>query len=83
MEKSVKMLIPFDLRCNGCGRRTCKGDRFQGLKEEAGRDACFGVEIYRFQFQCPSCRAAFYIKSDPGRYDYIVESGATLVARKV
>ncbi|KAL2245556.1 UNVERIFIED_CONTAM: hypothetical protein Sindi_2823800 [Sesamum indicum] len=83
MEKSVKMLIPFDLRCNECGRRTYRGDRFRGLKEEAGKDSCLGVEIYRFQFECPSCRAAFSIKSDPGRYDYVVESGATLVSRKV
>ena len=87
MEKSVKsaaaapvnMRIPFELCCNECGRQTYKGDRFWGLKEKAGKDSCFGVEIYRFQFQCPSCRADFFIKSDPGRYDYIVESGATLV----
>ncbi|KAL2227949.1 UNVERIFIED_CONTAM: hypothetical protein Sindi_1774600 [Sesamum indicum] len=90
MEKSVKsaaaapvnMRIPFELCCNECGRQTYKGDRFWGLKEKAGKDSCFGVEIYRFQFQCPSCRADFFIKSDPGRYDYIVESGATLVPRK-
>ncbi|KAL0447714.1 UNVERIFIED_CONTAM: hypothetical protein Slati_1899300 [Sesamum latifolium] len=90
MEKSVKksaaaapvnMRIPFELWCNECGRQTYKGDRLWGLKENAGKDSCFGVEIYRFQFHCPSCRAHFFVKSDPGRYDYILESGAILRPR--
>ncbi|KAK4431207.1 hypothetical protein Salat_0882800 [Sesamum alatum] len=70
----VKMHIPFELRCNECGRRTHKGDIYLGLKEEVEKDSCLDVEIYRFDFKCPSCRATFSIKSDPGRYDYVVES---------
>ncbi|KAI3454063.1 hypothetical protein Pfo_010726 [Paulownia fortunei] len=78
----VKMLIPFGLQCDECGRRTNKGDRVWALKEEAGKDSSLDVEIYRFQVTCPCCRATFSIISDPGRYDYVLEAGATLVPRK-
>ncbi|KAG8381870.1 hypothetical protein BUALT_Bualt05G0017800 [Buddleja alternifolia] len=78
----VKMVIPFSLRCGGCERRTDKGDRICGLKEEIGKDSTFDVEIYRFTFTCLCCRNTFSIISDPGRYDYVLESGATLVPKK-
>ncbi|PIM98644.1 hypothetical protein CDL12_28874 [Handroanthus impetiginosus] len=80
---ATKMVIPFDLQCDACGRPTNKGDKLWATKEEIGKDDAFDIEIYRYQFKCLCCRSPFSIKSDPGRYDYVLEDGATLIPKKL
>ncbi|CAA3010766.1 Hypothetical predicted protein [Olea europaea subsp. europaea] len=79
----VKMMLPFDVYCEHCGFCMGKGNRFVAVKEEAGWEALFEILIWRFKFNCYSCSAPFAIKTDPSRYDYIVEFGATLVPKNV
>ncbi|CAA2988318.1 Hypothetical predicted protein [Olea europaea subsp. europaea] len=79
----VKMMLPFDVYCEHCGFCMGKGNRFVAVKEEAGWETLFEIPICRFKFYCYSCSTPFAIKTDRGRYDYIVEFGETLVPKNV
>ncbi|KAL9174339.1 hypothetical protein ABFS82_02G046700 [Erythranthe guttata] len=74
--KRVRMTMPFGLKCNKCDRHTDKGEKLYCFKRAIGIDSTFEVEIFRFEFWCQCCRSDFSIVSDPGRYDYVLESGA-------
>ncbi|CAI9768995.1 unnamed protein product [Fraxinus pennsylvanica] len=79
----VKMTLPFNVYCEHCGFFMGKGNRFEAAKEEAGWETLFDIPIWRFKINCYSCSAPFAIKTDPGRYDYVIEFGATSVPKKV
>ncbi|KAL7156976.1 hypothetical protein ABFS83_02G046000 [Erythranthe nasuta] len=80
--KRVRMTMPFGFKCNKCDRHTDKGEKLYCFKRAIGIDSTFEVEIYRFEFWCQCCRSDFSIVSDPGRYNYVLESGATVVAKR-
>lgn len=74
---SVRMMLPFTVRCNSCGEFMYAGKKFNTRKETAQGETYLGIAIQRFYFKCTNCGAEFAIKTDPKNCDYAVESGAT------
>ncbi|KAL2516903.1 Family of unknown function (DUF572) [Abeliophyllum distichum] len=78
-EKPKKFMVrrkalPFKVHCEYCGFCMDKGNKYDAVKEEVGWESLFEIPIWRFKFNCYSCSAPFFIKTDPGRYDFILES---------
>ena len=74
---SVRMMLPFTVRCNSCGEFMYAGKKFNTRKETAQGETYLGIPIQRFYFKCTNCGSEFAIKTDPKNCDYAVESGAT------
>ena len=74
---SVRMMLPFTVRCNSCGEFMYAGKKFNTRKENANGEDYLGIPIQRFYFKCVNCGAEFAIKTDPKNSTYVVESGAT------
>ena len=74
---SVRMMLPFTVRCNSCGEFMYAGKKFNTRKENANGEDYLGIPIQRFYFKCVNCGGEFAIKTDPKNSSYVVESGAT------
>lgn len=74
---TVRMMLPFTVRCNSCGEFMYAGKKFNTRKETAQGETYLGIPIQRFFFKCTNCGCEFSIKTDPKNCDYAVESGAT------
>ena len=74
---SVRMMLPFTVRCNSCGEFMYAGKKFNTRKENANGEAYLGIAITRFYFRCVNCGSEFAIKTDPKNSSYVVEYGAT------
>ena len=74
---SVRMMLPFTVRCNACGEFKKKKKKFNTRKENANGEDYLGIAITRFYFKCVNCGSEFAIKTDPKNSSYVVEYGAT------
>lgn len=74
---TVRMMLPFTVRCNSCGEFMYSGKKFNVRKETANGEDYLGIPIERFYFKCTNCEAEFIIQTDPKNSDYAVVSGAT------
>lgn len=74
---TVRMMLPFTVRCNSCGEFMYAGKKFNTRKETAQGETYLGIAIQRFFFKCTNCGTEFSIKTDPKNSDYAVEYGAT------
>lgn len=74
---TVRMMLPFTVRCNSCGEFMYAGKKFNTRKETAQGETYLGIAIQRFFFKCTNCGTEFSIKTDPKNCDYAVEYGAT------
>ena len=74
---SVRMMLPFTVKCNACGEFMYAGKKFNTRKETANGEDYLGIAIERFYFKCVNCGSEFAIKTDPKSGGYVVEYGAT------
>ena len=74
---TVRMMAPFNMRCQTCGEYIYKAKKFNARKEDVENDTYLGVRIYRFYIKCPRCLQEIAFKTDPQTADYVIEAGAT------
>ena len=72
---SVRMMLPFTVRCSKCGEFNYQGRKYNTRKETAAGEDYLGIAIQRFYFKCTNCGGEFTIKTDPKNSTYVVESG--------
>lgn len=74
---SIRVMAPFNMRCNTCGEYIYKGKKFNSRKETVENETYLGLHIFRFYIKCPRCIAEIAFKTDPQSTDYELEAGAT------
>ena len=75
--KTVRVMLPFSMRCSTCLDYVYKGKKFNARKETCKEKYLDRVEIYRFYIKCPSCYSEITYKTDPANADYAAEHGCT------
>ncbi|KAK6994886.1 coiled-coil domain-containing protein 94 [Biomphalaria glabrata] len=74
---SIRIMAPFNMRCNTCGEYIYKGKKFNSRKENVDNEDYLGLRIFRFYIKCPKCVAEIAFKTDLANTDYALEAGAT------
>lgn len=74
--KTVRVMVPFSLRCATCGEFIYKGRKFNARKETVEGDY-LGIPIFRFYIRCVYCSSEITYVTDPKNADYTIEQGAT------
>jgi hypothetical protein len=72
---SSHFMLPMSVRCLTCGEFMGAGLKFNAKKSTAA-ETYLGAKIFRFSMKCKACPAAFIVKTDPERGDYVCEAGA-------
>lgn len=75
--RTVRLMLPFSMRCTTCLDYIYKGRKFNARKETCAEKYLGRVEIYRFHIKCPSCYAEITYRTDPQNADYAAEHGCT------
>jgi hypothetical protein len=75
--KTVRVMLPFSMRCSTCLDYIYKGKKFNARKETCKEKYLDRVEIYRFYVKCPSCYSEITYRTDPANADYAAEHGCT------
>ncbi|CAD5111128.1 DgyrCDS467 [Dimorphilus gyrociliatus] len=73
----IRIMAPFNMRCNNCGEYIYKGKKFNSRKEDVPNERYLDLYIYRFYIKCPRCVSEIAFKTDPENADYKLEAGAT------
>lgn len=68
----VRVELPWNAWCEGCGRHIGRGKRFNALKEKNGK--YYTTTLWRFSFKC-SCGEELVLCTDPERRDYRGQGG--------
>ncbi|XP_045462727.1 splicing factor YJU2-like [Harmonia axyridis] len=74
---TVRLMAPFNMRCETCGEYIYKGKKFNARKEDVENENYLGIRIYRFYIKCTRCLQEISFKTDPQSTDYVIEAGAT------
>lgn len=74
---TVRLMAPFNMRCQTCGEYIYKGKKFNARKEDVENQDYLGIRIYRFYIKCTRCLQEISFKTDPKNTDYEIEAGAT------
>ncbi|KAI1500950.1 CWC16 protein [Biscogniauxia marginata] len=74
--QTVRLMVPFSLKCLKCGEFIYRGRKFNARKETPPDEKYLGIQIYRFYIKCTRCSAEITFKTDPKNNDYACESGA-------
>ncbi|KAL8620926.1 hypothetical protein ACOMHN_044073 [Nucella lapillus] len=74
---SIRIMAPFNMRCDVCGEYIYKGKKFNSRKENVDDEDFLGLRIFRFYIRCPKCVAEIAFKTDLKNTDYTLEAGAT------
>lgn len=74
--QTVRLMIPYTMRCTTCGEFIYKGKKFNARKENTDQKY-FSIPIYRFYVRCPRCSSEISYRTDPKNADYVAEQGAT------
>ncbi|XP_064606996.1 splicing factor YJU2-like [Liolophura sinensis] len=74
---SIRIMSPFNMRCNTCGEYIYKGKKFNSRKETVEDEDYLGLRIFRFYIKCPRCVSEIAFKTDLRTTDYALEDGAT------
>ncbi|XP_050300862.1 splicing factor YJU2 [Anthonomus grandis grandis] len=74
---TVRLMAPFNMRCETCGEYIYKGKKFNARKEDVENEDYLGIRIYRFYIKCTRCLQEISFKTDPRNTDYEIEAGAT------
>ncbi|CAG9770593.1 unnamed protein product [Ceutorhynchus assimilis] len=74
---TVRLMAPFNMRCETCGEYIYKGKKFNARKEDVEHEDYLGIRIYRFYIKCTRCLQEISFKTDPRNTDYEIEAGAT------
>jgi uncharacterized membrane protein YgcG len=73
---TVRMALPFTLRCSTCGEYMGRGRKFNSRKEVVKERNYRGIKIFRFYQRCTRCSSEFTFCTDPENMDYAAEHGA-------
>ncbi|XP_063676826.1 splicing factor YJU2-like [Bolinopsis microptera] len=73
----VRIMAPFNMRCNTCGEYIYKGKKFNSKKEDVLDMDYLGLKIFRFFIKCTRCLAEISFRTDPENTDYVCEQGAS------
>ncbi|KFD47138.1 hypothetical protein M513_11988 [Trichuris suis] len=73
----IRVMAPFNMRCNTCGEYIYKGKKFNARRETVEDETYLGLPIFRFYFRCPQCLAEITFKTDLKNCDYAQEHGST------
>lgn len=74
--QSVRLMLPFSLKCTTCGEYVGKGRKFNARKETPTDERYLGIQLFRFFIRCPRCSNELVFRTDPQRGDYQLEKGA-------
>lgn len=74
---NIRIMAPFNMRCNTCRGYIYKGKKFNSRKENVDEEFYLGLRIFRFYIKCPTCVAEIAFKTDLKNTDYTLEAGAT------
>ena len=74
---TVRLMAPFDMKCNTCHEYIYKGNKFNARKENVENEDYLGIRIYRFYIKCTRCSSEISLKTDPASTDCVIEAGAT------
>lgn len=76
--KTVRVMLPFSMRCSTCGEFIYKGRKFNARKETVhGEEYLSSVPVFRFYIRCVWCSSEITYKTDPKNADYEMEAGGT------
>lgn len=76
---TIRLMLPFSVKCLNCGEFIAKSRKFNGKKETLKEKYLDKVKIYRFTIRCSRCAHGIMFKTDPKSSDYILEAGAKKV----
>lgn len=74
---NIRIMAPFNMRCNSCGEYIYKGKKFNSRQETVEDEDYLGLRIFRFYIKCPRCVSEITFKTDPVNTDYTLEGGAS------
>ncbi|KAL2119273.1 hypothetical protein VTJ04DRAFT_6233 [Mycothermus thermophilus] len=74
--QTVRLMLPFSLRCVTCGEYMYRGRKFNARKETPPGETYLGIQLYRFYIRCTRCSGEIVFRTDPKNQDYLVERGA-------
>lgn len=73
---TVRIMTPFNMRCNTCGDYIAKAKKFNARKETVMSESYLNLKIFRFYIRCPKCMAEITFRTNPETADYEMEKGA-------
>lgn len=73
---NIRIMAPFNMRCNMCKEYIYKGKKFNSRKEDVMDETYLGLKIFRFYIKCPRCVSEIAFKTDLENTDYTLEAGA-------
>jgi hypothetical protein len=74
-QMSIRMMMPFTMRCSSCGEYMYIATKFNSRCEKVQGTTALGLNAYRFFGSCKHCKAEFSFRTDPEHSDYVLESG--------
>jgi len=76
-QNDVRIMAPFNLKCNTCGNYIANATKFNAKKETVENETYNSLMIFRFYIKCPRCMATIIFRTNPKEQGYEVEYGAT------
>lgn len=73
---TIRLMVPFNIRCITCGEYIYRGKKFNARKEDVIGHTYLGIQIYRFYIKCTKCLAEITFLTDPENQDYAMGNGA-------
>lgn len=73
---TIRLMVPFNIRCKTCGEYIYRGKKFNARKEDVIGKTYLGIQVYRFYIKCTKCLAEITFLTDPENQDYAMENGA-------
>lgn len=70
----IRFEMPYNIWCDGCKNHIGMGVRYNAEKKKVGM--YYTTPVYQFRMKCHLCDNHFEIKTDPGKLDYEIVSGA-------
>lgn len=70
----IRFEMPYNIWCEGCNNHIGMGVRYNSEKKKVGM--YYTTPVYQFRMKCHLCDNYFEIKTDPGKLDYAIVSGA-------
>lgn len=70
----IRFEMPYNIWCEGCNNHVGMGVRYNAQKKKIGM--YYTTPVYQFRMKCHLCDNHYEIKTDPGKLDYEIVSGA-------
>lgn len=70
----IRFEMPYNIWCEGCNNHIGMGVRYNAEKKKVGM--YYTTPVYQFRMKCHLCDNYLEIKTDPGKLDYAIVSGA-------